>query len=100
MKNLKFTRLAENDLLEVFEYIARDNPDAAYAVHAAILETCETLSERPDIAQMVVNSNIKGLRRAVVKRYPSYLIFYRQMNNVIEIIRLGEGHRDWHSIFN
>jgi len=99
MQNLKFTRLAENDLLEVFEYIAQDNPEAAYEVHAAIVETCKLVSERPNIAS-VIPSSINGLRRAVVKAYPSYLIFYRQVGVDIEIVRLGEGHRDWVSIIS
>jgi addiction module RelE/StbE family toxin len=98
MQNLKFTKRAENDLFDVFEYIAQDNPIAAYEVHAAILETCQKISEQPDIAAEVSKSAITGLRRAVVSKYPNYLIFYKQVSDYIEILRLGEGHRDWDSL--
>lgn len=94
---IEFTTLAENDLAEVLRYIARDNMDAAIRVRDAILDTCDTLLESPDVA-VRMHCSIDGLRRAVVKKFPTYLIFYRQIDDGIEIVRLGEGHRDWESI--
>jgi hypothetical protein len=41
-----------------------------------------------------------NLRRAVVIGFPSYLVFYRQTDDGIEIIRLGEGHHDWLSLLD
>lgn len=97
--HIDFTDLAENDLEEILRYIARDNVEAAFKVRDAILDTCDMLLERPESA-VQMPSKIDGLRRTVVKGFPNYLIFYRAIDSGIEIIRVGEGHRDWMSLLN
>jgi len=94
---IEFTELAENDLEDILRYIARDNIDAAFRVRDAILETCDALLEHQE-SSVLVPGKVKGLRRAIVKSFSSYLIFYRQIDDGIEIIRVGEGHRNWMSI--
>ncbi len=83
------TAQAEDDLIEIAVYIAKDNPSAADRVLDALEEKTELLAEyprlgaeRPDIA-------------AEVRAFPvgKYLILYHAIEGGIEIVRYAHGAR-------
>ena len=89
------TRLAREDLLSIWSYIAADNPAAADRVLDAIDRRCALLADdpalgpaRPDIAPQLRYSPVG-----------SYLIFYRQVAEGVEIVRVLHGARNLHAIF-
>jgi toxin ParE1/3/4 len=47
MRDWKFTPRARNDLLEIWNYIAQDNPKAANRVAQAIILACDLVSNSP-----------------------------------------------------
>ena len=51
MAKLVFSPLAESDLNEILEFIARDKPDAAIRWVRKIRETCEFLAANPDVGE-------------------------------------------------
>jgi toxin ParE1/3/4 len=71
---------ARADFLEIIEYIAARNPDAALRLHGAINYTAERLPTHP---YMHRPGRDPGTREAVV--HPNYLIIYR-VGDVIEIL--------------
>jgi plasmid stabilization system protein ParE len=49
VRHIRFTPRARRDVVEIWEYIARENPDAADRVIAAIEEAARLLAELPGI---------------------------------------------------
>jgi toxin ParE1/3/4 len=87
----RFTRTAraEDDLIEIWLYIAEDNPQAADTLLSKIDNACEHLAQnpgmgpaRPDLAP--------DFRYSVIG---NYLILYREAAEGIEIVRVVHGAR-------
>jgi toxin ParE1/3/4 len=86
---LRRTARAENDLIEIWTYIARDNPPAADRLLDLFDEKSRMLAQDPrlgaardDIAQ--------GVRHFPVG---NYLILYRDIGDGVEIVRYVHGMR-------
>jgi toxin ParE1/3/4 len=89
MSRAQFTRAAELDLDEIWEFIARDNPLAASDWLDEIERVCNLLAETPGIG--TVREDYLGLHMHPVG---DYLIFYRPQPYGIEVIRVLHGARD------
>ncbi len=83
------TARAEEDLVEIWLYIAQDNLQAADRLLDTIERACARLAKnpglgpaRPDLAP--------GLRYFTVR---NYLIFYRELIDGVEIVRVVHGAR-------
>lgn len=95
MATIQRTAQAEEDLIEIWIYIAQDNPRAADRVLDEIEQRFFALVEnplmgrlRPDIAP--------ELRYFVVG---NYLILYRTISDGIQIVRVVHGARDLPNLF-
>ena len=98
MTRFRFRPLALEDLQNLLAHIASENPRAALRMHDSILETCATLGDNPEIATELEGLSVSGVRRFQVTHYSRYSIFYKIVDNSVEIIRLGYGGRDWEHI--
>ena len=87
--------LAENDLDEIWLYIAQDNPDSADALLDKIEERCQALAQFPFIGTDR-DELMPDLRSLPVG---NYLIFYLPIEGGIEVVRVLPGMRDIDSIF-
>jgi toxin ParE1/3/4 len=87
--------LAEADLLDIWNFIANDNPEKADSLLERIDRKIKTLAENPDIGRKR-NELLMDLRSFPVG---NYLIFYRSINQGIEVIRILHGARDIPSFF-
>jgi len=95
MTNLKRTRKAEEDLIEIWCYIASENPVAADHLLDIIDEKCLLLAKYPQIGAL--RSDIAlNLRYFPAKKY---LIFYREIENGIEVVRIVHDSRYLPSLF-
>jgi len=92
---LDFTAEAENDLLDIWNYIAEDNPRAADRILRTIGETCARLAENPGLgpARPEIAADLRYLPTG------NYLIFYRQIPEGTEIVRVLHGARNIEAIF-
>lgn len=95
MKRIDITPGAESDLDDIFGWISIDDPDAAARhVHGLVAATWRlaTYSEsgpaRPNLAG--------GARSLTVGRY---LILYRIVGEVVEVVRFVHGSRDLGGLF-
>jgi len=95
MSVIQRTAQAEQDLIEIWIYIAQDNPVAADRVLDDIEDRFHALADnplmgrsRPDIAP--------ELRYFTVG---SYLILYRTLFNGVQIVRVVHGARDLPHLF-
>ena len=82
---------AEADLAEIWEYIARDNPENADRFIYRIFQTCqESLASSPHMGRSRGELS-PGLRSLTVE---DYIIFYRPTENGVEVVRVLHGRRD------
>jgi toxin ParE1/3/4 len=87
---------AENDLIQIWLFIARDNPAAADRVFLSAEKTFESIASMPEMGTKYRSkrSELNGVRFFPIKQYHNYIIYYRQLSNGIEILRILHGHMD------
>lgn len=86
---------ADNDLLDIWLFIAQDSPNNADHFLERIRDKFWGLAESPEIG-----SNRSTLKEGL-RSYPigSYLIFYFPLTDGVEIVRVLHGARDIESLF-
>jgi toxin ParE1/3/4 len=84
------------DLIEQADYIARDNLDAALRYLDAAEATFRDLAQQPTLGSRCIldSPRAAGLLRWRVGGFENYLIFYRPIDNGIEIVRVIHGAWD------
>lgn len=87
--------LALQDLDEIWDYVAQDNPDAADRLIDAIEEKCRLLADYPKLGTNCDNLH-PNLRFLAIGKY---LLFYLPLENGIELVRVLHGARDLESLF-
>lgn len=90
------TERCEQDLIELWLYIAEDNPAAADRLLDEIEAKCRLLSEQPRLGP--ARPDI----RPELRYFPigSYLILYREITGGVEIVRVVHGARDLPDLFH
>lgn len=96
MTAVRRTPKAEDDLIELWCRIARDNPQHADRYLDKIAVKLELLSTAPRIGR-VWDETQPELR---VFPFDDYMIFYHAADNGIELIRVIHGARDFASLFD
>jgi toxin ParE1/3/4 len=84
---------AEEDLLEIIEYIALDNSSAAEKMLARFEKALDLLSDNPSVGRLVRDERLKLLqyRFLVVDRY---VVFYLFRDKKVLVCRILHGARD------
>ncbi len=83
--------LARDDVAQIREHIAEDNPHAAASVARRILEAVNQLSHAPHIGRP---GRVPDTRELVITGTP-YIAPYREQGKRIEILRVLHGARKW-----
>jgi toxin ParE1/3/4 len=87
---VRFTPRARDDLREILEYIAKENPTAAERVARAIFDTTALIAARPHLG--IRNAKAPELRSRLVIRYP-YRIHYFVENADVWIVHIRHSAR-------
>ena len=82
---------ARREVIQIREYIAKENPRAARQVARRILESAGKLRTTPNIGRP---GRLYGTRERVITGTP-FIILYRVRDGVIEILRVIHGARRW-----
>ena len=87
---------ADRDLDEHAEFIARDNLEAAGRFYDAAAEAFDRLAVLPEMGspRTFRNPALAGLRMWRIPNFERYLIFYRPIQDGIEVIRVLHAARD------
>ena len=93
--HVKWLEEAGQDLIDIRTYIAHEHPDTAQSVAQRILETIAYLRDHPEIGR---TGRITGTRELVIPGLP-YIVPYRVKGNVIEILGVLHGAREWPNEF-
>lgn len=94
MPNLILAPIAQQDLSGIFEYISRDNPIAAANWIDTIEEKCELIASTPGFGEKRPEYGAE-IRSSVIGRY---VIFFRPIDDDIEVVRVIPGDRDIRSL--
>ena len=91
MARPRFTTEAWLDLKEIVRYIGAKNPVAATRLTDWIEEECWRLARQPGLGQLR-SDLLPGIRFIPLG---SYLIFYRESEEGIHVLRILHGARDY-----
>lgn len=86
------TAEAESDLEQIASYIAEQSVEAALKFVQELREKCELLADAPRGYPLVPRYEHLGIRR---RPFGNYLIFYRVGSDVIDVVHILHGARDY-----
>ena len=91
----------EDELWAIWEFIARDNPDAATRVVESAYDTFVTLAITPGLGRVrkFRSPRLKDVRSWHVAGFDNYLIFYRIVAEGIQVLHVYHGARDIEALF-
>lgn len=92
---VRFTEAAEDDLDDIWEYVASGNIDAADRIVIEVRSACERLAEHPGIGHARGDLTHRPLKFWSVY---SYLIVYAPDTSPLQILAVLHGARDVGSI--
>ena len=95
MSRIVHRPLALQDLDDIWDYIAQDNPQVADHFIDKVEKQCRLLAEFPNIGTSC-DALLPGLRFLVVDKY---VLFYIALDDGIEVVRVLHGARDLESLF-
>lgn len=93
---VRWTRAARDDLIQIQDYIAQDNPYAALRVVDTIRERTGKLAEHPRSGRL---GRVDCTRELVISDTP-YLVAYRIQGEWVDLLAVLHGSRRWPESFN
>ena len=95
MATVEKTVEARSDLLQIWLYIAEDNPSAADRLLDSVDAKCDLLARLPEIGRErpELGPDLRGFPVG------SYIIFYRVIDSGVEIVRVLSAARDLDALF-
>ncbi len=96
MPAVKLSKAAEQDLMDIWLFIAKDNPTAADSVLDFISAEFQALAETPTLGRVRNDLWPDALCFPIYESdwRMRYVAFYRRIPEGIEIARVIEGHRN------
>ena len=87
--------------MAIWEFIARDNADAAGRVVDAAFQTFEALAATPEmgVKRKFKNPRLSDVRFFPVSGFENYLIFYRPLADSVQVLHVFHGARDLDALF-
>ncbi|MGD0482018.1 MAG: type II toxin-antitoxin system RelE/ParE family toxin [Terracidiphilus sp.] len=102
MQKVSFRPLARKDLREVAAYLLIEASEAvAVRFEKAVQNATHTLAGMPGIGVPCSfrNPELHDMRRLTVKGFENWLLFYRDTEDRIDVIRVLHGARDIAAVF-
>ncbi len=93
---IEYSKDSKQDLIDIKRYIKYNlqEPTIANDLIAKIKKEINKLANNPEIYSIIDDDFIKKLeiRKIIVDKY---IVFYRVKNNLLEIVRVLYGKRNW-----
>ena len=87
---IRWSRSARHDLLEIFDYIAEDNPDAAWRMKERLRRAVQAIPRHPQIGRVVPELADARIRERIVR---PYRVVYTVREGDIVILAIVHGKR-------
>ena len=91
---------AEQDIMAYGDYLAQRNPAVALRFADAVDATIEMLLRNPELGERLHADLTGEIRYRTVLDFKNYLIFYRRVDSVLEVVRVLHGARDFGKFFD
>jgi len=95
MKKLDISNLAQEDLLQLYTFMAENNVEAAVRLMRTFQQKFELLAQFPEMGKER-NEIVIGWRSFPVGKY---IVFYQVSGDVLEIARVRHGSSDIDNLF-
>ncbi|MFQ5427690.1 MAG: type II toxin-antitoxin system RelE/ParE family toxin [Thermodesulfobacteriota bacterium] len=92
---IKWTQPAARALESILDYIARDNPRAAFEVGRKIRHATEQLSDHPGLGSA---GRVRGTYELVIAELP-FIVPYRVKGKEVQILSVYHTSRKWPEVF-
>ena len=88
---------AQVDLLSHVDYLANRSPDIATRFNNAVNDIYDQLLQHPQLGECykVPSPSGANVRFLTIAGYSNYVLFYREQDSRIDILRLLHGSQDW-----
>ncbi len=86
---IRWLSLASSDLEKAYEYVLKNNPEAAESEIDRVLDAAESLKEHPEIGRP---GRVTETRELIVG---NYIVAYRVKDMAIQILRVLHAKRLW-----
>ena len=88
---IRWTRRADSDLYTAYDFIAQENRRAAARMIGRIRQATSHLEKQPRIGRL---GKLDGTHELVVTGTP-FIVVYRVVNGLVEILRVIHGAQHW-----
>jgi addiction module RelE/StbE family toxin len=88
---IRWLDLAVDDLVDIADYIARDNPDAANRIVSRLWSAARSLATQPEMGRP---GRVFDTRELIVSGTP-FIVPYRIIKSEIHILRVLHSARRW-----
>jgi toxin ParE1/3/4 len=88
---IRWLDLAVDDLADIADFIACDNPDAAKRIVSRLWSAVRSLATQPEMGRP---GRVFGTRELIVSGTP-FIVPYRIIKSEIHILRVLHGARKW-----
>ena len=92
--NIQYLPSAQQDLINILNYIKQDNPTAAYKLIQEIDEVISKLEDFPNIGVIPKDLRLKSLGYKMLV-IDNYLVFYVVLDTTVEIRRIIHSKRKY-----
>ena len=95
-----FSENAEWDIADIASYFDERSDGISERFHQAVGETVEMLRRNPELGERFHADLTGQIRFRTISGFRNYLIFYRRVDTVLEILRVLHGARDYEDLFD
>jgi len=84
------------DLLDIHQHLAKNDPDAADRVIHAVEKAIHRITQNPHLGPLypVRIAKLRGIRMIPVSEYRNYLVFYKALESETRILYVFHGARN------
>ena len=97
--SLHITPEASQEADDIALYLEERNASAARRFAHAFKQTVEMLRHNPELGERLHADPTGLIRYRTISGFKNYLIFYRRIDSVLEIVRILHGARDYEQFF-
>jgi len=90
---------ARQDIVSCGDYLAERDLSVAYRFADSVDATIEMLCHNPNLGERLRADPTGQIRYRTISGFKNYLIFYRRVDSILEIVRILHGARDYAQFF-
>jgi toxin ParE1/3/4 len=100
MPSYNLRPLAREDLIRQADFTSDSSLTAGRRFFSAVHKTCVRLAESPNSGEAIkrTRAEYEGLRIRRIRDFPNHIVFYRPIEDGVEVLRILHGAQDWQAM--